>query len=431
MISACVDGYNLALPKGSGIATYGHGLLAGLNAIGTTTQVLYGPTVPRHADNFMNEVALVDAKAPARRPASIGRAATTLTSRFGRKAYPIPISGQVVWPDNGARRPLATQYWASTDIFNLANRAYKQYRSITPIIFEPHDQTSHPDVMHWTCPLPMRSKKAINIFTFHDLIPLKLPHTTADDKRLFHDLCFEIGQKADHILTVSEKTREDVIQILKVDPSRVTTTYQAAALPPMDEPDHVAAAALERSLGLDWGGYFLFYGAIEPKKNLGRIVEAFLAAKTRTPLVVVGGRAWLSEEETSLLDATNSYATERTILRLDYLPVSMLQRLIRGARATLFPSLYEGFGLPVLESMLVGTPVLTSREGGLAEVAGDAAVSVDPYNVNAITQAIRTLDSDSAFRQDLSTRGRKQAERFSSAAYEARLRDVYRNLGLA
>jgi len=100
--------------------------------------------------------------------------------------------------------------------------------------------------------------------------------------------------------------------------------------------------------------------------------------------------------------------------------------LIRGARATLFPSLYEGFGLPVLESMLLGTPVLTSTEGSLPEVAGDAALLVDPYDVDAIRQGILTLDADEDLRSELSARGREQAEKFSPERYQARLEEAYR-----
>lgn len=431
MFSACVDGYNLALPKGSGIATYGHSLLAAIKAIGADPQVLYGPAVPRHADDLMNEIAIVDGKGPARLPPSFRRAASTLTSRFGRSAYPVANSGKVIWPETSARRPLVHHYWASTDIFNLANRAFKHYRTLTPVEFEKNGINSSPDVLHWTCPLPLWSKSSLNIYTIHDLIPLKLPHTTADDKRNFYDVCLNIAKKADHIITVSESTREDVIKLLNVAPSRVTTTYQSASMPNITESELDSSEVLHKLFGLEWKNYFLFYGAIEPKKNLGRIVEAFLEAKTAKPLVIVGGRAWLSEAETGLLDATLAHATDAKILRLDYLPHSMLHRVVRGASATLFPSLYEGFGLPVLESMLAGTPVLTSTQGGLAEVAGNAAMRVDPYDVQAITKAIKTLDSDQDLRADLSNRGRIQAEHFSPAAYEDRLRDLYRTLGLA
>jgi glycosyltransferase involved in cell wall biosynthesis len=108
----------------------------------------------------------------------------------------------------------------------------------------------------------------------------------------------------------------------------------------------------------------------------------------------------------------------------------MLMSLARGARATLFPSLYEGFGLPVLESMLLGTAVLTSTGGSLPEVAGEAAHIVDPYDVEAISQGIRALDMDEDYRTALEAAGRLQAARFSPEAYQARLKAVYGRFGL-
>ncbi|MCR8704439.1 glycosyltransferase, partial [Weissella cibaria] len=102
-----------------------------------------------------------------------------------------------------------------------------------------------------------------------------------------------------------------------------------------------------------------------------------------------------------------------------------LVSLIRGARAVLFPSLYEGFGLPVLEAMSLGTPVLTSDQGSLPEVAGEAALQVDPYNIDALSQAIRMIDADTDWRIAASTRGRRQAALFNDYAYDARLRALY------
>jgi glycosyltransferase involved in cell wall biosynthesis len=116
------------------------------------------------------------------------------------------------------------------------------------------------------------------------------------------------------------------------------------------------------------------------------------------------------------------------VRRYDYLPFRLLVSLIRGARATLLPSLYEGFGLPVLESMLLGTPVISSTEGALPEIAGDAALLVDPYDALALRRAIMAIDADADLRRELSDRGLRQAEKFSPQAYAHRLEDLYRKL---
>jgi glycosyltransferase involved in cell wall biosynthesis len=116
------------------------------------------------------------------------------------------------------------------------------------------------------------------------------------------------------------------------------------------------------------------------------------------------------------------------VRRLRYLPRTQLLLLIRGARAVLFPSIYEGFGLPVIESMLLGTPVLTSNAASLPEVSGAAALLVDPYSVEDMASGIRTLDNDDDLVSDLVQRGRIQARRFSTAAFDVELTKVYSGL---
>jgi glycosyltransferase involved in cell wall biosynthesis len=109
----------------------------------------------------------------------------------------------------------------------------------------------------------------------------------------------------------------------------------------------------------------------------------------------------------------------------------MLISLIRGAKGLLFPSLYEGFGLPVLEAMTLSTAVLSSTAGALPEIAGEAALLVDPYDVQAITRGIRSLDTDASLRSELEVRGRTQAAKFSPEAYRARLTEAYSAVGVA
>ena len=111
--------------------------------------------------------------------------------------------------------------------------------------------------------------------------------------------------------------------------------------------------------------------------------------------------------------------------RYDYVPLALLVTLIRGARAVLFPSLYEGFGLPVLEAMVLGTPVVTSRESSIPEVAGDAALLVDPYSTDEIAAAIRTIVDDADLRAELARRGLVQAKKFSVDRYRERVGALY------
>ncbi len=308
------------------------------------------------------------------------------------------------------------------------------YGKITPLAFDDSKQAPAPDIMHWTAPLPLHAKGMPNIYTLHDLIPLRLPHTTLDDKKTFMALCREVVRRADHLAVVSETTRQDVIRILGVPADRVTNTYQAVSLPAslLNRSQEELTAELEGVFNLGWKDYFLHFGAIEPKKNLGRIVEAYLASGSKTPLVLIGGKAWLHEGETALLNQVKRDGGPNAdrIRQYEYMPFSMLFSLIRGAKATLFPSLYEGFGLPVLESMALSTAVLTSTGGALSEVAGDAAVIVDPYDAQAITQGIRSLDQDEGLRDTMVHRGRARAAHFTAEAYQARLRALYGKIGI-
>jgi glycosyltransferase involved in cell wall biosynthesis len=178
-------------------------------------------------------------------------------------------------------------------------------------------------------------------------------------------------------------------------------------------------------LGLRHRGYFMFFGAIEPKKNVDRLLQAFLAANVSEPLVLVGRKAWKSTKQLRLLELEDP-----RIRHVDYLPFPLLVSLIQGARGVIFPSLYEGFGLPVLEAMQCGTPVIASNASSLPEVAGNAALLVDPYNPSELSQAIRTLSGDGDLAERLAREGLRQARQFTPEAYQGRLRTLYRRLGV-
>jgi glycosyltransferase involved in cell wall biosynthesis len=340
----------------------------------------------------------------------------------------VPPSPEVIWP--GASRPDADLFWSCPDLYSLAHRAFDRYAAVTPVRFEVAEHPV-PDIVHWTCPMPVYAKGAINVVTVHDLIPLRLPHTTLDDKTTYAARLRASLDRADHIAVVSEQTRRDVVEWLGVDESKVTNTYQAVSLPKdqTDRPQSAVIEDLEGVLGLEWRGYYLYFGAIEPKKNVARIIEAHLASGVAAPLVIVGGRGWLNEDENALLNDIAAGAAPGRVRRFDYMPYPLLISLVRGARAVLFPSLYEGFGLPVLEAMALNTPVLTSTQGALPEVAGDAALLVDPYNVDAIKAGIRALDNDEGLRRHLAAEGLIQARKFSPDAYRVRLKGLYRRLG--
>ncbi len=426
------------MSKGSGIATYARNLGEGLSALGYETHLLYGPSRDASTNPLLNEIRLYEPPGAAPKRSKAWYFMRRQVSRLEREAVPVERSGEIDTRQFGDRDFAADRLWACPDLFHKANRDFGAQGRFTDIRFAGADAKAI-DAAHWTCVLPLHTPDIPNLYTIHDLVPLRLPFATLDDKHRFFDLCRGICARADHVVTVSEQSKRDIVRVFGIDEARISNTYQAVRIPEAlaAVPDHEAASEIESAFGLPWRGYFLFFGAVEPKKNLARLIEAYLTSGAKVPLIIVGGRAWLDTDEMRLMydDLLQRHMlqdgfTVRSdrIRRYDYLPRPILIDLIRGARATLFPSLSEGFGLPILESMQLGTPVLTSAEGAAAEVAGDAAMLVDPYDTRAIKRAIQALDADEALCHDLSRRGRLQAAKFSPAEYERRLGDLYRTL---
>jgi hypothetical protein len=266
-----------------------------------------------------------------------------------------------------------------------------------------------------------------NIYTVHDLIPMRLPFTTLDHNQRFVRMVEWIAKTADHIVTVSETSKRDIVNLLGVPEEKVSTTYQSVEIPAryLDKAPDVVASEVKGIFGLDYKGYYLFFGAIEPKKNVGRLIQGYLASGVEEPLVVLGGDAWLADKELSLLagdylDHLRSLVTvgditqtRRKVRRFSYAPFPILISLIKGAKAVVAPSLYEGFGLPALESMLCGTPVITTKEGASSEIVDDAALLVDPYDPNDIRDAILAMNNNPELSAELVQRGRRRAKLFS------------------
>jgi glycosyltransferase involved in cell wall biosynthesis len=296
-----------------------------------------------------------------------------------------------------------------------------------------------PALFHATHPLPVRVTGCPNIVTIHDLVPLRLPHMTLDNKRYFFRLVQHLVTRADHVVTVSEYSRRDIMALFNVPEHRITNTYQAVTVPPraLARSDEEIADEITNLFELDPGNYYLFVGALEPKKNVSRLIDAYAASGSRRPLVVAGGAGWQNEGDLERINDTrfsnyrvgeNMISKVKRVRRIPYLPSDQLITLMRGARALLFPSLFEGFGLPVLEAMTLGTPVLTSNVTSLPEIAGDAALVVDPFDVSAMAAAIRRLDNDVDLLGELSHRGREQARLYSMDNYVSRLAGVYRGI---
>lgn len=425
-----IDGYNLAMTRGTGVATYGRTLARTVHDLGHPVDLLFGLEVSHKAREELRE-SLFYARLAEGDPANqklkmtVRRALMrTFMSPFARDMVPIPVSGRVVATEFRGRLPDYDRLFSLGSLFAKSVRHFRRYkRFMTVRVPDP------PKVMHWTYPVPVRLEGSANIYTIHDLVPLRLPHTSLEDKRYYDALIGRCVRDADAICTVSEASRRDILDLFPTDPDKVINTWQPVDIAEAPQEDAATLARrLDRLFDLTPQGYFLFFGAIEPKKNVGRLIEAYLSADIETPLVIVGAGGWKSEESLRLLGTAHgkTLSASARVRVVDYLPRPLLIELIRGARGVLFPSLYEGFGLPALEALALGAPLLTSRESSLPEVVGDAALMVDPYDVAAIAAGLRQLDEDAGLRARLAAAGPKQAGNFNVARYGEAIETLYR-----
>lgn len=211
------------------------------------------------------------------------------------------------------------------------------------------------------------------------------------------------------VITGSEYSRRDLIERYRLAPDRVVVTPYAADPRFRPQPPERVRLVRER-LGLA-RDYVLYIGNLQPRKNLPRLLEAYVRLGADRPqLVIVGQRAWLHEQ---VFESVRRHRLDGHVRLTGYLDVDDLPPLYAGALAFVYPSLFEGFGLPVLEAMACGAPTLSSASSSIPEVAGDAALLVDPTRVDAIEEGLRRLLGDAGLRRRLSAAGLDQARLFS------------------
>lgn len=235
--------------------------------------------------------------------------------------------------------------------------------------------------------------------------------------------------EAEHIITISELVREEIIARYRLSAERISVTWLAAEARFRPLSAQAWAEALQQTApalaqtGADgasasWRGYFLFTGTIEPRKNLERMLDAYVAYRAELgtgalPLLITGTPGWKSE---ALHARLRQMAAAGSVHYLGYVPQEALPVLMAGARALLFASLYEGFGLPALEAMQCGTPVLSSRGSAMDEFGGEALLTVDPLDVAALAEKMVCLHRDDALCRGLSAAGIARARQFSWAS---------------
>jgi glycosyltransferase involved in cell wall biosynthesis len=254
------------------------------------------------------------------------------------------------------------------------------------------------------------------VTTIHDLAFEHLPKTF--NRRSWMQMRLTVrrtARRAAHIITVSEYSRDDIIRTYKIPPERITVTPEAAAesfFPVTNETD---LKRVRETYGIQ-ENYILSLSSIQPRKNLVRLIEAYSCLRGVQPevklpqLVLVGKRGWLEHET---FRAAERSALGNDILFTGYVPERDLAALYSGAICFVYPSYFEGFGLPVVEAMQCGVPVIAGNRTSLPEVLGNAGVLFDPFDTQALVKSLTQVLADSEYRAELRSKGLERARNFN------------------
>ena len=408
----CVDGVNIQDRMGTGIKTYALTLLKTLNTLGAKTSVLLSNRLNgKHVDLYN----------PAKK-SSKDYYCSFLNFILGLPLTTKKLERHTI--EDHLMLPKGVDFYNFQRIYDLSNTYFNDFRKPTKLKFN-----KGIDVFHMTTPFALDVLKAKKVTTIHDLIPFILPETCIIKKprQLFQR--FEYAAKSsDLVITVSEHAKSDIVEHFKIDPERVRVTYQTSPFEGIEIPENCPNYhnTLKKH-NLKEQSYFLFVGGIEPKKNLTRLIEAYsrLSCGLEIPLVVIGKKAWLYDD---VFETASRIPGGEYVQFLDYIPFSELPYFFKGACAFVFPSIYEGFGLPVLEALNFNCPVITSNVSSLPEVCGKAGLLINPYNIDELTQAMKAMIDGSNTRVQLTQHAKSQSIYFSEEAYAKRLQNAYDQL---
>jgi len=289
--------------------------------------------------------------------------------------------------------------------------------------------SSRLDILHSPDVIPPKGRGWRKVITVHDLAFLRMPNLLTADSRRFYGNVKRAVREADAVIAVSESTARDLIELLGARPERITVVYEAADanLQPLPVPE--AARAVRERHGID-GPYVLFVGTLEPRKNLPTLLQAFARLRREFPvrLVVAGGTGWLADD---VFRTVQQLAIQDGVLFLGAVEPLDLRPLYCSAEVLVLPSLYEGFGLPPLEAMQCGTPVVVSDAGSLPEIVGNAGVLVSPDDPDDIAHGIGWVLGNPQYRAVLVERGLERARAFSWERAARETLAVYERVGAA
>lgn len=280
------------------------------------------------------------------------------------------------------------------------------------------------DILHVTYVAPPVTSAQV-VVTVHDISYLLFPEAFSPrDRRILGTLVPRTMRRAAAVVTVSECSRRDIIEHYGIPEAKIHVTFEAIA-PSYRRLPEVEVARVRARYGVA-GAYIMALGNLQPRKNLPRLIGAFARLRGsgayNGQLVLVGKSKW---QESAIYAEARSLGVEQEIIFTGYIPEDDVVALLNGADVFVYPSLYEGFGLPPLEAMACGCPVVTANTSSLPEVVGDAGLMVDPASEEAFADAIAQITRDQELRRALTERGLAQVKRFTNETTAQATRAVY------
>ncbi|MGB6420537.1 MAG: glycosyltransferase family 1 protein [Anaerolineales bacterium] len=264
--------------------------------------------------------------------------------------------------------------------------------------------------LHYTRPL---SLSCASVVTFHDMTFFLYPHLHTRSKRIFFPTAIRLSARlADALIAVSENTKKDAVRLLGVPGDKITAIPHGVG----EEFHPITDAALLEGIRRKYKlpqDFILNVGIVEPRKNLALLLKSYQRLHSQgisLPLVIVGGLGWMYED---VFRQAESLGIKEQVYFTGYVPDHDLPIIYNLARIFVYPSIYEGFGLPPLEAMACGTPVITTAVSSMPEHVGDAGILIPPQDEKALTNALQKLINDSTLQEKLSSKGLERASQFT------------------
>lgn len=277
--------------------------------------------------------------------------------------------------------------------------------------------------------LPHTLSSTRTLLTVHDLSFIRVPETASPRLKAFLDAVFPRSvERADHVLATSLVTKNDLVDLYKTPADKITVLYSGVDQRFRRVEDDRTLQSICQKYGLTGFDYALSVGTVQPRKNYSGVIRALAEARASgldLHYAIAGSTGWLEEEMRQTITSTGM---KDYVHLLGYVDDQDLPALYSASRMLLMPSLYEGFGLPVLEAMACGAPVITSKTSSLPEVAGDAAILIEPTNPAEIRDAMLAVETNATLREQMVQKGYRQAKSFTWRRNASQLLSVYQSL---